>query len=69
MRKEFRGPKWTPKYLFKILFFLTPKSPSRRDFMVKNHENPSHRNEHLLYNVKECGDKALNDYKYKIMWK
>ncbi len=33
-RKELCTPKWTPKKLYNFFVILTPKSPTRRDFMV-----------------------------------
>ncbi len=39
-RKEFRGPKWTPKYNLKN-FYFNPKAAPIETLWWKKHQNPS----------------------------
>ncbi len=45
MRKEFRGPKWNPKYK-KNNFYFNPKVAPTEAISCKNHQNPSDRKSH-----------------------
>jgi hypothetical protein len=69
MRKEFRSPKWTPKYIFRKLI-LTPKSPHIETLWCKNYENPIDRPSHSWtvghLKVQKCDSRVWRE---TVLWK